>query len=153
MFRFTLVTNLIFRIIFVYSFTLNFFLLYIVVFRLSVINQFCLLQFFVFEFWVCFEHSTHTPRCSTPTPWFFVFEFWVYRRVFVWIDPTKCTKKKLSFPIPILISNFLRQRRYLWNRHHSYTVNIVFLNNLVQKYTFFIFCIFVFIRYKGERSL
>ena len=32
--------------------------------------------------------------------------------------------------------------RYRWN--------IVFLNNLVQKQTFFIFCIFVFIRYKGS---
>ena len=40
--------------------------------------------------------------------------------------------------------------RYRWNRHHSYIVNIVFLNNLVQKQTFFIFCIFVFIRYKGS---
>ena len=40
--------------------------------------------------------------------------------------------------------------RYRWNRHHSYIVNIVFVNNLVQKQTFFIFCIFVFIRYKGS---
>ena len=67
---------------------------------------------------------------------------------FVWIDPIRCTKKKLSFSIPILIYNFLRQMRYRWNRHHSYIVNIVFYNNLVQKQTFFIFSIFVFIRYK-----
>ena len=40
--------------------------------------------------------------------------------------------------------------RYRWNRHHSYIVNIVFLNNLVQKQTFFIFCIFVFISYNGS---
>ena len=40
--------------------------------------------------------------------------------------------------------------RYRWNGHHLYIVNIVFLNNLVQKQTFFIFCIFVFIRYKGS---
>ena len=40
--------------------------------------------------------------------------------------------------------------RYRWNRHHSYIVNIVFLNNLVQKQTFFILCIFVFVRYKGS---
>ena len=32
---------------------------------------------FVCEFWVCFEHSTHTPRCSTPAPRFFVSKFWV----------------------------------------------------------------------------
>ena len=50
----------------------------------------------------------------------------------------------------ILISNFLRQMRYRWNCHHSYIVNIGFLNNLVQKQNFFIFCIFVFIRYKGS---
>ena len=36
---------------------------------------------FVFEFWVCFEHSTHTPQCSTPTPRFFGSEFWVCSRV------------------------------------------------------------------------
>ena len=30
------------------------------------------------ELWVCFEHSTHIPRCSTPAPRFFVSEFWVY---------------------------------------------------------------------------
>ena len=40
--------------------------------------------------------------------------------------------------------------RYRWNCHHSNIVNIVFLNNLVQRQTFFIFCIFVFIRYKGS---
>ena len=50
--------------------------------------------------------------------------------IFVWIDLTGCTKKKLNFSIPILISNFLRQMRYRWNRHHSYIVNIVFSNNL-----------------------
>ena len=67
----------------------------------------------------------------------------------VWIDPTRCTKKKLSFSIPILIYNFSRRMRYRWNRHHSYIVNIEFLNNLVLKQTFFIFCIFAFIKYKG----
>ena len=36
---------------------------------------------FIREFWVCFEHSTHTPRCSTPAPRFFVSEFWVCLRV------------------------------------------------------------------------
>ena len=36
------------------------------------------LPFFVSEFWVCFKHSTHTPRCSTPTSPFFVCEFWVF---------------------------------------------------------------------------
>ena len=35
---------------------------------------------FVVEFWVCFEHSTHTPRCSMPIPRFFVSEFWVCRQ-------------------------------------------------------------------------
>ena len=34
-------------------------------------------RFFDSEFWVCFKHSTHTPRCSTPTQRFFVSEFWV----------------------------------------------------------------------------
>ena len=34
--------------------------------------------------------------------------------------------------ILILIFNLLGQMRYRWNRHHSYIVNIVFLNNLVQ---------------------
>ena len=106
---------------------------------------------FVLEFWVCFEHSTHTPRCLMPAPRFFLSEFWVCYRVLVFlIDPSRCTKKKLSFPILILISKFLRHMRYYWNRHHSYILNIVFLNNLVQKQTFFIFCIFVFIRYKGS---
>ena len=38
--------------------------------------------------------------------------------------------------------------RYHWN-HHSYNVNIAFLNNLGQKQIFFIFCIIVFSRYKG----
>ena len=38
-------------------------------------------RFFVSEFWVCFEHSTHTPRCSTPTQRFFVSESWVCLRV------------------------------------------------------------------------
>ena len=52
---------------------------------------------------------------------------------FVWIDLTRCTKKKLDFSIPILISDFLRQMRYRWNRRHSYITNIVFLNNLVEK--------------------
>ena len=42
--------------------------------------------------------------------------------------------------------------QYRWNRHHSYIVDIVFLNNLVQKQTFWIFCYFVFIRYKGLRA-
>ena len=56
----------------------------------------------------------------------------------------------MSFSILILISKFWRQMRYHWNRHHSYIVNIVFSNNLVQKQSFFIFCIFVFIRYKGS---
>ena len=69
---------------------------------------------------------------------------------FVSIDLSRCTKKKWSFSILILISNFLRQMRYRWNRHDSYIVNILFLNNLLQKETFFIFCIFVFIRYKGS---
>ena len=36
---------------------------------------------FVCEFWVCFEHSTHTPRCSTPTRRFFVAEIRVCLRV------------------------------------------------------------------------
>ena len=36
---------------------------------------------FVCEFWICFEHSTHTPRCSTPTRRFFVSEFWICLRV------------------------------------------------------------------------
>ena len=143
-----------------------------------------------FEFWVRFEHSTHTPRCSTPTPRFFVSEFWVCCRVlgsfrtfhthttmfnahptifcfrvlglfasfgfvvefrvccrvsglfrtfhthttmfnahprvccrvlvlFGLISPDVCTKKKLNFWIPILISDFLRQMRYRLNRHHS----------------------------------
>ena len=58
---------------------------------------------------------------------------------FVWIDPSRCNKKKLSTSILILISNFLRQMRYRWNRHYSYIVNIVFLNNLVQKQTFLYF--------------
>ena len=34
---------------------------------------------------------------------------------------------------PILISDFLRQMRHRWNRHQTYIMNIVFLNNLVQK--------------------
>ena len=29
--------------------------------------------------------------------------------------------------------------RYRWNRHHSYIVNIAFLNNLVQKQIFLYF--------------
>ena len=37
------------------------------------------------------------------------------------------------------IYNFLRQMRYRWNRHLSYIVNFVFLNNLVQKQTFLYF--------------
>ena len=36
---------------------------------------------FVCEFWVCFQHSTHTPRCSTSTLRFFVSVFWVCCRV------------------------------------------------------------------------
>ena len=36
---------------------------------------------FVIEFWVCFEHSTHTSRCLTPTPRFFLSEFWICYRV------------------------------------------------------------------------
>ena len=36
---------------------------------------------FVIKFWVCFEHSTHTPRCSTPIQQFFVSESWVCSRV------------------------------------------------------------------------
>ena len=63
--------------------------------------------------------------------------------------PPHVLRKKLSFSIPVLLYNFLRENRYRWNRHHLYIVNIVFLNNLVQKQTFFIFCVFVFIRYKG----
>ena len=106
---------------------------------------------FVLEFWVCFEHSTHTPRCLTPAPRFFVSGFWVCYRVLVFlIDLSRCSKKKFSFSILILISKFLRQMRYRWNRHHSYIVNIVFLNNLVQNQTFFMFCIFVFITYKDS---
>ena len=91
--------------------------------------------------------------CNKWILYFTIFCFWVLGLLssfsFVCIDPTRCTKKKLSFSIPILIYNFLRQMRYPWNRHHSYIVNIVFLNNVVQKQTFFILCIFVFIRYKG----
>ena len=36
---------------------------------------------FVLEFWVCFKHSTHTTRCSTPATRFFVSECWVRSRV------------------------------------------------------------------------
>ena len=86
---------------------------------------------------------THTPRCSTPTPTIFYFRVlgFLSNFSFVWIDPSRCIKKKLSFSILIVISNFLRQMRYRWNRHHSYIVNIVFLNNFVQKQTFLIFFI------------
>ena len=43
---------------------------------------FFLLSFgFVCEFWVCFEHSTHTPRSSTLARRFFVSELWVCSRV------------------------------------------------------------------------
>ena len=57
---------------------------------------------------------------------------------FSWYDPCRCTKKKLSFSILILISNFLRQMRYRWNRHHSYIMNIVFLNNFLTNYILYI---------------
>ena len=96
------------------------------------------------------SHTHTTVLNAHPTILYFRVLGFLSSFSFVWIDPSRCTKKKLSFSILILISNFLRQMRYRWNCHHSYIVNIVFLNNLVQKQTFFIFCIFVFIRYKGS---
>ena len=168
-FRFTSVINLIFRIIFVYSFTLNFSILLFPTFC----NKWILsLTIFCFRVLGLFQRfHTHTPRCSMPAPQFFVSEIWVCSRVlalfrtfhiyttmlnahptifyfqvlgfwssfsFVSIDPSRCTKKKWSFSILNLISNFIRQMRYRWNRHHSYIVNIAFLNNLVQKQNFYI---------------
>ena len=107
-------------------------------------------RFFVSEFWVCFKHSTHTPRCSTPIRRFFVAEFWV---CYLDWSHQMYYKKKLNFSIPILISDFLRQMRYRWNRHHSYIMNIIFLNTIFSaKINFFIFCIFVFIGDKRLRA-
>ena len=179
-FRVTSVINLIFKIIFVHRFTLNFSILLFLTFcnklNLSPVYSFfptfcnkwiLSLTIFCFRVLGLFRRfHTHTVRCSTLAPRFFVSESWVCSRVLglfrtfhththhdaqhPLIDPARCTKKKWSFSILILISNFLRQMRYHWNRHHSYIVNIVFLNNSVQKQTFFIFCIFVFIRYKSS---
>ena len=93
-FHFTLVTNLIFRINFVYSFTLNFFILLfptfcnklilspvysffpafcnkwilsLTIFCLRVFGLFSSFGFFL-EFWVCFEHSTHTHHDAQRPP-------------------------------------------------------------------------------------
>ena len=121
MFHLTSVIKLILRIIFVYSFTLNFLILLFPIFcnklilspvysffptfcnkRILSLTIFCFQVLglfrtfhthhdaqrpphdfsfwsfgFVLEFWVCFKHSAHTPRCLTPAPCFFVSEFWV----------------------------------------------------------------------------
>ena len=50
---------------------------------------------FVREFWVCFQHSTHTPRCSTPTLRFFFSEFWVCLRISLQLDNKPRTRKKI----------------------------------------------------------
>ena len=51
---------------------------------------------FVREFWVCFQHSTDTPRCSTPTLRLFVSEFWVCLRISLQLDNKPRTRKKNS---------------------------------------------------------
>ena len=98
-------------------------------------------RFIVSEFWVCCRvlslyqtfHAHTTKLNAHPT----IFRYRVLSLLssfsFVWIDLTRYTKKKLNFSVPILISDFLRQMRYRWNRHHLYIMNIVFLNKLMQK--------------------
>ena len=99
-FRFTPVINLILRIIFVYSFTLNFLILLFPTFCNKLILSpvysffptFCnkwILSLTIFWFQVLGLFSSfgfvsnipHTPRCLTPAPRFFVSEFWVCSRV------------------------------------------------------------------------
>ena len=91
-------------------------------------------RIFVLEFWVCsrvlglfqtFHTHTHTHHGAQRPPHDFFSRAlgFLSSFSFVWIDPSRCTKKKLSFSILILISNFLRQMQYRWNRHHSYIVN------------------------------
>ena len=85
-FCFTPVVNLILRIIFVYSFTLNFLILLFPTFCnkwiLSLTIFFSSFGFLFLSFgFVSNIPHTHTPRCLTPAPWFFVLEFWVCYRV------------------------------------------------------------------------
>ena len=96
---------------------------------------------FVSEFWVCCRvlglfqtfHAHTTMLNAHPTIFCYRVLSLLSSFSFVWIHLTRCTEKKLNFSIPILISDFSRQMRYCWNRHYSYIMNIVFLNNLVQK--------------------
>ena len=105
-------------------------------FRLSVIHEFCLLRFFCFRVLGLFRRfhtHTHTTMLNAhPTIFYFQVLGLLSSFSFVSIDSSRCTKKNWSVSILFLISNFLRQMRYRRNRHHSYIVNIVFLNNLVQ---------------------
>ena len=96
---------------------------------------------FVCEFWVCFEHPTHTPRCSTPAPRFFVSEFWLCCRVLSLYQTFHAHTTMLNvhsrsaiiffiFFIPVLLNERFSENHNYWTRRGTDFVHSLFSSSV-----------------------